>query len=84
MTLFDHTLGSFRERNDNSDRITLNKSQRHHAQKRELEHRFSIQDRGDKNRFFRRDVALQRLYSQLKLVVLPKRNRFFAITESML
>ncbi|WP_193197709.1 hypothetical protein [Nostoc sp. MG11] len=29
-----------------------------------LEHRFSIQDRGEKNRLFRRDVAMQRLYSQ--------------------
>jgi len=49
-----------------------------------LEHRFSIQDRGEKNRLFRRDVALQRFYSQQKLVVLPKINRVFAITESML
>ncbi|WP_193197397.1 hypothetical protein [Nostoc sp. MG11] len=49
-----------------------------------LEHQFTIQDRGEKNRFFRRDVALQRLYSQRELVILPKRNRVFAITESML
>jgi len=44
-----------------------------------LEHPFSIQDGGEKNLLFRRDVAMQRLYSQRKLIVLPKKIGFLRL-----